>query len=86
MERLIKEGVWTLHQTHHFELSVQIKMSQHVQPHILTASFTPQVGITLFTVSHRKSLWKHHKFYLHMDGRGNYEFKPITDETVEFGS
>uniref|UniRef100_A0A3B3ZWH8 ABC transporter domain-containing protein n=1 Tax=Periophthalmus magnuspinnatus TaxID=409849 RepID=A0A3B3ZWH8_9GOBI len=44
------------------------------------------VGITLFTVSHRKSLWKHHKYYLHMDGRGNYEFKPITEETVEFGS
>uniref|UniRef100_A0AAY5EJ35 ATP-binding cassette sub-family D member 3 n=1 Tax=Electrophorus electricus TaxID=8005 RepID=A0AAY5EJ35_ELEEL len=45
-----------------------------------------KVGITLFTVSHRKSLWKHHEIYLHMDGRGNYEFKPITDETVEFGS
>ncbi|XP_051990349.1 ATP-binding cassette sub-family D member 3-like [Xyrauchen texanus] len=45
-----------------------------------------KVGITLFTVSHRKSLWKHHKYYLHMDGRGNYEFKPITLETVEFGS
>ncbi|XP_036376897.1 ATP-binding cassette sub-family D member 3a [Megalops cyprinoides] len=45
-----------------------------------------KVGITLFTVSHRKSLWKHHEFYLHMDGRGNYEFKPITAETVEFGS
>uniref|UniRef100_A0A8D0AL76 ATP-binding cassette, sub-family D (ALD), member 3a n=1 Tax=Sander lucioperca TaxID=283035 RepID=A0A8D0AL76_SANLU len=44
------------------------------------------VGISLFTVSHRKSLWKHHEFYLHMDGRGNYEFKPITEETVEFGS
>ncbi|KPP71061.1 ATP-binding cassette sub-family D member 3-like [Scleropages formosus] len=44
------------------------------------------VGITLFTVSHRKSLWKHHEYYLHMDGRGNYEFKPITSETVEFGS
>lgn len=27
------------------------------------------VGITLFTVSHRKSLWKHHEYYLHMDGR-----------------
>ncbi|XP_051970500.1 ATP-binding cassette sub-family D member 3 isoform X3 [Xyrauchen texanus] len=26
------------------------------------------------------------KYYLHMDGRGNYEFKPITTETVEFGS
>ncbi|KAM9337280.1 ATP-binding cassette sub-family D member 3-like isoform 1-T1 [Symphorus nematophorus] len=44
------------------------------------------VGITLFTVSHRKSLWKHHEYYLHMDGRGNYEFKPITEDTVEFGS
>ncbi|XP_053325015.1 ATP-binding cassette sub-family D member 3 [Spea bombifrons] len=45
-----------------------------------------KVGITLFTVSHRKSLWKHHEYYLHMDGRGNYEFKQITDDTIEFGS
>lgn len=45
-----------------------------------------QVGITLFTVSHRKSLWKHHEYYLHMDGRGAYEFKPIEESTIEFGS
>ncbi|XP_029474557.1 ATP-binding cassette sub-family D member 3 isoform X2 [Rhinatrema bivittatum] len=45
-----------------------------------------KVGITLFTVSHRKSLWMHHEYYLHMDGRGNYEFKQITEDTVEFGS
>ncbi|XP_065132170.1 ATP-binding cassette sub-family D member 3b [Paramisgurnus dabryanus] len=45
-----------------------------------------KVGITLFTVSHRKSLWKHHEYYLQMDGRGNYEFKNITKDTVEFGS
>uniref|UniRef100_A0A8C0PYJ0 ATP binding cassette subfamily D member 3 n=1 Tax=Canis lupus familiaris TaxID=9615 RepID=A0A8C0PYJ0_CANLF len=45
-----------------------------------------KVGITLFTVSHRKSLWKHHEYYLHMDGRGSYEFKQITEDTVEFGS
>ncbi|KAI0211664.1 ATP-binding cassette sub-family D member 3 [Lamellibrachia satsuma] len=45
-----------------------------------------QVGITLFTVSHRKSLWKHHEYYLHMDGRGGFEFLPITSDTVEFGS
>nr|CAH0104015.1 unnamed protein product [Daphnia galeata] len=45
-----------------------------------------QVGITLFTVSHRRSLWQHHEFYLHMDGRGNYEFKPIDLDTIEFGS
>ncbi|MCJ8745318.1 hypothetical protein PDJAM_G00129070 [Pangasius djambal] len=45
-----------------------------------------KVGITLFTVSHRKSLWKHHEFYLYMDGRGGYEFKRITEDTVQFGS
>ncbi|KAK7501139.1 hypothetical protein BaRGS_00007624 [Batillaria attramentaria] len=45
-----------------------------------------EVGITLFTVSHRKSLWKHHEYYLKMDGRGHYEFKPITADTSEFGS
>ncbi|XP_067677885.1 ATP-binding cassette sub-family D member 3-like [Haliotis asinina] len=45
-----------------------------------------EVGITLFTVSHRKSLWKHHEYYLKMDGRGEYEFKPITADTTEFGS
>lgn len=45
-----------------------------------------EAGITLFTVSHRRSLWKHHEFYLHMDGRGSYEFKPIDLDTVEFGS
>nr|XP_002124998.1 ATP-binding cassette sub-family D member 3-like [Ciona intestinalis] len=45
-----------------------------------------EVGITLFTVSHRKSLWRHHEYFLHMDGRGNYEFDKIEGSTVEFGS
>uniref|UniRef100_A0A6A7FNQ0 ATP-binding cassette sub-family D member 3-like isoform X1 n=3 Tax=Hirondellea gigas TaxID=1518452 RepID=A0A6A7FNQ0_9CRUS len=45
-----------------------------------------ELSITLFTVSHRKSLWKHHQYYLHMDGRGSFEFKPIDDDTQEFGS
>lgn len=48
--------------------------------------YSREVGITLFTVSHRKSLWKHHEYYLKMDGRGMYEFKPITEDTAEFGS
>ncbi|XP_037550031.1 ATP-binding cassette sub-family D member 3 [Nematolebias whitei] len=60
--------------------AVSVDVEDYIYSHCRT------VGITLFTVSHRKSLWKHHKFYLHMDGRGNYEFKPITEETVEFGS
>ncbi|XP_051538331.1 ATP-binding cassette sub-family D member 3 isoform X1 [Myxocyprinus asiaticus] len=60
--------------------AVSVDVEDYIYSHCRT------VGITLFTVSHRKSLWKHHVYYLHMDGRGNYEFKPITPETVEFGS
>ncbi|CAD5213362.1 unnamed protein product [Bursaphelenchus xylophilus] len=45
-----------------------------------------ELNITLFTVSHRKSLWVHHEFYLQMDGRGHYEFEKITENVVQFGS
>uniref|UniRef100_A0A8C7R8A7 ATP-binding cassette, sub-family D (ALD), member 3b n=1 Tax=Oncorhynchus mykiss TaxID=8022 RepID=A0A8C7R8A7_ONCMY len=62
------------------DLAVSVDVEDFIYSHCRT------VGITLFTVSHRKSLWKHHEYYLHMDGRGSYEFKPITQETVEFGS
>ncbi|XP_018579902.1 ATP-binding cassette sub-family D member 3 [Anoplophora glabripennis] len=44
------------------------------------------VGITLLTVSHRKSLWQHHEFVLHLDGRGSYSFEPIENITEQFGS
>ncbi|XP_043941625.1 ATP-binding cassette sub-family D member 3 [Protopterus annectens] len=60
--------------------AVSVDVEEHIYSHCR------KVGITLFTVSHRKSLWKHHEFYLHMDGRGKYEFKEITEDTVEFGS
>eukprot|EP00127_Corallochytrium_limacisporum_P006817 Clim_evm32s236 gene=Clim_evmTU32s236 len=45
-----------------------------------------ELGITLFTVSHRKSLWKFHEYVLHFDGRGSYEFKKIEGEGTEWGS
>lgn len=45
-----------------------------------------KVGITLFTVSHRKSLWTHHEFFLRFDGRGDYEFGKIDGSNEEFGS
>ncbi|XP_017754485.1 PREDICTED: ATP-binding cassette sub-family D member 3 isoform X2 [Eufriesea mexicana] len=48
--------------------------------------YCKQANITLFTVSHRRSLWKHHEYYLQMDGKGNYEFKAIEPDTKEFGS
>lgn len=31
-----------------------------------------ELGITLFTVSHRSSLFKFHEYMLKFDGRGNY--------------
>jgi len=44
------------------------------------------LGISLFTVSHRRSLWKHHQYYLHLSGGGDYQFLPITEATEPFGS
>lgn len=34
-----------------------------------------ELGITLFTVSHRPSLFKFHEYMLKFDGEGGYEFK-----------
>lgn len=48
--------------------------------------YCKETGITLFTVSHRRSLWKHHEYYLQMNGRGGFDFKPIDADTKEFGS
>ncbi|CAG9862757.1 unnamed protein product [Phyllotreta striolata] len=45
-----------------------------------------EAGITLLTVSHRKSLWQHHEYVLHLDGRGGYSFKPISNCDEQFGS
>ena len=44
-----------------------------------------ELGITLLTVSHRKSLWKYHEKVLKMDGRGNYEYSTITADDLEHG-
>ena len=32
-----------------------------------------ELNISLFTVSHRASLFKYHEYMLKYDGRGNYE-------------
>ncbi|RDD42669.1 ATP-binding cassette sub-family D member 3 [Trichoplax sp. H2] len=49
-------------------------------------SYCKKVGITLFTVSHRKSLWKYHDYVLQFDGRGKYSYTPIDENTEVFGS
>lgn len=38
------------------------------------------LGITLMTVSHRRSLWKYHKNILQFDGQGNYIFTELDAE------
>lgn len=48
--------------------------------------YCKDVGITLLTVSHRKSLWQHHEFVLHLDGRGGYTFQKIDPDVEQFGS
>ncbi|CAM9382111.1 unnamed protein product [Discosporangium mesarthrocarpum] len=52
-------------------------VSVDVEGDIYTAA--RKMGITLFTVSHRKSLWKYHTYLLRFDGLGGYEFKAIKD-------
>ncbi|CAO3594061.1 unnamed protein product [Absidia cylindrospora] len=41
-----------------------------------------KVGITLFTVSHRTSLVRHHQFLLRFDGEGHYEFREMDPEDI----
>jgi ATP-binding cassette subfamily D (ALD) long-chain fatty acid import protein len=38
------------------------------------------LGITLMTVSHRRSLWKYHSRILQFDGQGNYVFTKLDAE------
>jgi ATP-binding cassette subfamily D (ALD) long-chain fatty acid import protein len=39
-----------------------------------------RLGITLMTVSHRRSLWKYHKTILQFDGQGHYIFTQLDAE------
>ncbi|KAF2422835.1 hypothetical protein EJ08DRAFT_737711 [Tothia fuscella] len=39
-----------------------------------------RLGITLMTVSHRRSLWKHHRMILQFDGQGKYIFTKLDAE------
>ena len=45
-------------------------------------------GITLFTVSHRQSLWQYHEYLLKFDGLGSYEFRPLIkgENAMDFSS
>mmetsp|Transcript_18234 Transcript_18234/g.20278 ORF Transcript_18234/g.20278 Transcript_18234/m.20278 type:complete len:676 (+) Transcript_18234:19-2046(+) len=53
-----------------------------------TYNHCKKLGITLFTVSHRKSLWQYHDYVIMFDGRGSVDFKNIDHSNNEdfFGS
>jgi len=46
--------------------------------------FWRRIGITLFTVSHRQSLWKFHEYLLKFDGSGGYEFRALQSNENAF--
>lgn len=42
-------------------------------------NYAKDIGITLFTVSHRQSLFRHHEYLLKFDGEGGYVFGLMSD-------
>jgi len=43
-------------------------------------NYAKTLGITLFTVSHRVTLFKHHEYHLKFDGEGHFEFSKLIHE------
>jgi len=37
------------------------------------------MGMSLFTISHSREVWKHHSHLLRFDGRGGYVFRELSD-------
>ncbi|KAI1002144.1 ATP-binding cassette sub-family D member 2 [Podosphaera aphanis] len=54
--------------------SVTLDMEKVIYEHVKS------LGITLMTVSHRRSLWKYHSKILQFDGQGNYVFTKLDAE------
>jgi len=49
----------------------------------LLYSHCKELGITLFTVSHRLSLFKYHEYILRFDGKGEWKFEKFLKEPRE---
>jgi ATP-binding cassette subfamily D (ALD) protein 3 len=51
---------------YHSAVSVDIEAAMY--------EYCKEIGCTLFTISHRKTLWRFHEYVLRFDGKGGYEF------------
>lgn len=45
-----------------------------------------ELGVTLFTISHRQSLFKFHNYYLKFDGQGGYTFEELRHDDMNKSS
>ena len=43
--------------------------------------YAQSIGITLFTISHRTSLFRHHQYLLRFDGEGGYVFEKMSQDS-----
>lgn len=41
-----------------------------------------EMGTSLITVSHKRSLWQFHDYLLSFDDTNNWRFEPVTDELI----
>jgi len=57
------------------------QVSVDVEGEIYT--YAKKVGISLFTVSHRKTLWKYHEYLLQFTGERQYKFRPIDQKSED---
>jgi len=46
----------------------------------LLYTYCAELGMTLFTISHRPSLFKHHDYVLRFDGEGGWSFNEVEKE------
>lgn len=54
--------------------------SQDLETEKIMYETAKHLGITLITVSHRRSLWKYHTNILQFDGQGGYVFTKLDAE------
>jgi len=69
---------------HHPQFAILDECTSQVSVDIegIMYNYAKRVGITLFTVSHRPSLYKYHDYLIRFDGEGNYQFTKLVQDDI----